>query len=340
MIDERQYNQNLDEHEGLIRVIAKAAGFTGADLDEIVQEIKLNYWKTRNLPRNGQSEAAYLAGLARKTCAAAKRKERRMMRDAPVFRFEERDTSEITSGTINGREIFKSADQERLADEKRLTDDLTALAGMMRPTHAKIVLSRLKADEEDVRSPSPRGRMSMLRESRRILQLPEDNPGRVEVTNPAAHVARVVRDAGFKRPSPPAQPKRIVIRRSVRKENACAAANGPTSNRENETTQVQRPTFDLSTESSSPSFNMRSGQRTANRATPTSSVPKRSKRSARQKRKCASSRLLAGDRCVPTPLAPTSRRHNHPARSTSAPPRDPRSALPSLRPIDTTRSGQ
>lgn len=337
MFDEREYNLNLNENEGLIHTIVSANGFTGADHDDVVQQIKLNYWKTRGHPRNGDSEAAYLCGLARKTCAEEKRKERRMMRSGAVFRFEERDTGEVTNGTIDGREIFKSADQERIVDAKRLNEDLTAFAGMMRQTHGKIVLNGLKADEQDVRTPAPKNKIGMLRESRRLLQLPQDNPGTAEVTNPAARLARIVRDAGHRRPSPAAQPKRIIIKRAAKKETACATAPSPTIiKRDNDTTQVQRPTFDLSTESSSPSFGMTSAQRTP------AAAPKRAIRSRRAKNVSAPFLPKAGALHAPKPKpAPTSRRRGSPALSPSAPPKDPRSVLPSAAPAaGRTRSGR
>lgn len=329
MLNEEKYNRHVREDRGLVATICLANGFTGADLDDMIQRVWLELWKTRHRKRDGEDEKAYLAGIARKVCAMAKRAERRMMRDAPELRFEERDTGELSSTTVNGAEIFKSADQERLADQKRLNEDLVALAGMMRSSHGKVVLNRLNADAEDVRSPTPAHRIGMLRESRRLLQLPEDNPGRVEITNPAAYVARMVRDAGGRRPAPP-HPPQVLIKRTVRKENACAAAPSPTIiSRENEKTQVQTPLgFDVSTESSSPSFNMKCGRRTQN--TSVSRAHKRSTGSTPPKSASAPSRRQAGA-IAPSPAiaatsAPTSRRRDRRSFPVNAPSKVTRSA--------------
>lgn len=339
-MDEATYNKTIRENEGLIVTIAKANNFSGADLDDIVQEIKLNFWKTRDRKRSTQSDKAYLIGVARKTCAMAIRGDHRMMRDAPEFRFEERDTGEFTSGTINGKDIFKSADQERLADRHRLNDDLVALAGMMRSTHENVVLNRLKADAEDVRTPAPANKISMLRASRRLLGLPEDNPGRIEITNPAAHVARVVRDAGRRRPAPP-NDEPVRINRPFRKETPCAAASSQTITRKREdATQVQKPTFDLSTEASTPSFSMKTGRGRLSSAGSRSFDRRRSNASSLPKGDCArstpptnkSARFLppAGPdrdpRMTNGRLAPTTRRATTPsstkrAQTTSAPAR-------------------
>ena len=185
-IDEARYKKLVKENAGLVYAICMGFGFEGAELDEMVQEVWLNLWKARASKLDTESDVAYLAGVARMTCKMELRAGKRRKRFALAeYGFNERDTGELSSGTVNGAVAFKSAEQERVCDQKALRANLVELAGMLRPSQENMILERLNSGGDlSSDSRAARTQMGALRHSRRILNLPVVDPQGGEVDEP------------------------------------------------------------------------------------------------------------------------------------------------------------
>jgi DNA-directed RNA polymerase specialized sigma24 family protein len=193
MMDKQQFTSLYNQYAELVRRVCGRRGLTGADLDEVSQEVWTDLWKRRAVwPDPGpENPGAYVAQCAKRKAKMHFRAAGTLKRGAFHEPLEEDRTSAANI------KISKPPEAERLVEQTSLGTLLRRLAKRVGGEQEQVMLDRLDKKKDhpplaDEPSAVRLGFRRMVAACRRQLGIPTEEP-RTAGVDPLTHLTGVVR---------------------------------------------------------------------------------------------------------------------------------------------------